>query len=217
MRQGLEVAIALGARGDEAYAHAGMGWILEMYGAYGPGLRESTMAIELARQIGHREWTAAGLHNAGRIVRVCGQATRARALHEEMLTLTRELGTALFAAAALAELGADLIELGDEAEGDRLLDEAITEAVKRPSSWSRPSSPGPIGCSASGTSRPRWIRPAGPVRPRRSMSSWRSTLASRRDKRSWRWAGGRREKTSCAMCKRERESSGRRPRCGTPA
>ena len=128
VRQGLEVAIALGARGDEAYAHAGMGWILEMYGAYGPALRESTMAIELARQIGHREWTAAGLHTAGRIARVCGQPARARALHEEMLTLTRELGTALWTAAALAELGADLIELGDEAEGDRFLEEAITEA-----------------------------------------------------------------------------------------
>ena len=128
VRQGLEVAIALGARGDEAYAHAGMGWILEMYGAYGPALRESTMAIELARQIGHREWTAAGLHIAGRIARECGQAARARALHEDMLALTRELGTALWAAAALAELGADLIELGDGAEGDRLLEEAITEA-----------------------------------------------------------------------------------------
>jgi tetratricopeptide (TPR) repeat protein len=128
VQQGLELAIALGARSGEAYAHAGMGWILEMYGAYGPALRESTMAGEVARQIGHREWTAAGLHIAGRITRIAGQAARARALHEEMLGITRELGTALWTAAALAELGADLIELGEIPESERLLQAALDEA-----------------------------------------------------------------------------------------
>jgi hypothetical protein len=48
-----------------------------------------------------------------------------RALHEEMLTITRELGTALWVAAALAGLEADLIALGDEHGGDRILQEAI--------------------------------------------------------------------------------------------
>ena len=127
-RQGLETAIAIGARGAEAYAHVIEAWALEMYGAYSAALRESSMAVELARRIGHREWTAAGLHIAGRITRRCGQPARARALHEEMLSISRELGTALWTAGALGELGADLVELGDDLQGDRLLQQAFEEA-----------------------------------------------------------------------------------------
>jgi hypothetical protein len=59
---------------------------------------------------------------------LCGHPERARALHEEMLTTTRELGTALWVAAALAGLTADLIALDDEQGGDRLLQEAIDVA-----------------------------------------------------------------------------------------
>jgi tetratricopeptide (TPR) repeat protein len=128
VREGLDLAIALGARSGEAYAHAGLGWVREMHGAYGPALRESAMALEIARQIGHREWTAAGLHITGRIVRIAGQAARARALHEEMLGITRELGGALWTSAALAELGADLIALDEAREGERLLQAALDEA-----------------------------------------------------------------------------------------
>jgi tetratricopeptide (TPR) repeat protein len=128
VRRGLEAAIALGARADEAYAHAGLAWVLEMYGEYGAGLREAAIAVEQARRIGHREWTAAGLSIVGRITRICGRPDRARAVHEEMLAITRELGTALWLAVALAELGADLIALGDDERGGRLLEEAIEEA-----------------------------------------------------------------------------------------
>jgi hypothetical protein len=128
VRQGLDTAIGLGTRADEAYAHAGLAWVLEMYGDYGPAIRESLAAVELARGIGHREWTGAGLSIVGRIARICGQPARARAVHEEMLGITRELGTALWIAVALGELGADLIALGEEDAGDRLLGEAMDEA-----------------------------------------------------------------------------------------
>jgi tetratricopeptide (TPR) repeat protein len=128
VRQGLEIAIALGARGGEAYAHASMSWVREMYGDYGSALREGTLTIELARQMGHREWTAIGLYIVGRIHRFAGQAARARELHEEMLGITRELGTALWIPAALGDLGADLIALGQAGESERLLQAAIDEA-----------------------------------------------------------------------------------------
>src|SRR3989454_977903 len=79
-RQGLQAAIDLGALNDEAYAHAGLGWLFEIYGEYGPGLRESSTALELARQIGHREWSALGRSILGRITRTCGDIGRARGL-----------------------------------------------------------------------------------------------------------------------------------------
>jgi len=127
-RQGLQAAMEQGALADQAYAHAGMGWLLEQYGDLGGALRESEAALALARRIEHREWTAIGLSILGRVTRICGAAARARPLHEEMLATTRELGTALWISSALAEMGEDLIALGDEAGGERHLHEAIEMA-----------------------------------------------------------------------------------------
>jgi len=128
LRRGLEAAVELGARADEAYAHMAMSWMLEQYGDLGPGLRECDTALALARRIGHREWTASGLASAGRIARICGEPARARGLHEEMLATARELGTALWIAGALAELGEDLVVLGDLDQSERYLREAIVTA-----------------------------------------------------------------------------------------
>jgi tetratricopeptide (TPR) repeat protein len=107
-----------------------MGWLLEQYGDLGGAFRESEAALALARRIGHREWTAIGLSILGRVTRICGAAARALPLHEEMLATTRELGTALWISSALAEMGENLIALGDEAGGERRLHEAIEVAAE---------------------------------------------------------------------------------------
>ncbi len=127
-RQGLQAAIALGARADEAYAHVTIAWTLEHFGSLGAALRETLAGLDLARRIGHREWTAAALGMAGRIARSCGAPARARPLHEEMLTIARELGTALWISNALGELGEDLAALGEAEAGERSLRDAIVTA-----------------------------------------------------------------------------------------
>jgi len=128
IRQGLQAALEQGGLADQAYAHGGMGWLLEHYGDLGGALRESEAALGLARRIEHREWTAIGLSILGRVTRICGAAARARPLHEEMLAISRELGTALWISNALAEIGEDQIALGDQAGGERHLHEAIEAA-----------------------------------------------------------------------------------------
>jgi tetratricopeptide (TPR) repeat protein len=128
IRQGLQAALEQGGLADQAYAHGGMGWLLEHYGDLGGALRESEATLALARRIEHREWTAIGLSILGRVTRICGVAARARPLHEEMLAISRELGTALWISNALAEIGEDQIALGDEAGGERRLHEAIEVA-----------------------------------------------------------------------------------------
>jgi hypothetical protein len=45
-----------------------------------------------------------------------------------MLSITRELGTVIWIACALAELGEDLIALGDDARGGDLLVEVVSTA-----------------------------------------------------------------------------------------
>jgi tetratricopeptide (TPR) repeat protein len=117
LRQGLQAAVDLGARADEAYAHLAMSWMLEQCGDWGAAQREGETALALARRIGHREWIASGLPSTGRIARVCGAHRRARSLHEEMLATARELGQ-------------DLVALGDPAEGERCVREAIATAAE---------------------------------------------------------------------------------------
>jgi class 3 adenylate cyclase/tetratricopeptide (TPR) repeat protein len=126
--RGLQAAVELGARADEAYAHLALSWMLEQYGDLGPALRACDTALALARRIGHREWTASGLASAGRIARVCGAAGRALGRHEEMLATARELGTSLWIAGALAELGQDLVVLGDLDRAERHIREALATA-----------------------------------------------------------------------------------------
>lgn len=133
IQQGLAAAIAVGGRSDEAYAHMGMGELLELYGEYGGSLRESIVALDIAREIGHLEWTAAALSAMGRLVRTCGAPERARRLHEEMLTIARELGAVTWTADALGELGQDALAMEDRDEAAALLAESVMtagEAVK---------------------------------------------------------------------------------------
>jgi class 3 adenylate cyclase/tetratricopeptide (TPR) repeat protein len=130
IRQGMEAAREQGALADQAYAHAGMAWLFEIYGEIGPAYRESEAALAIARTIDHREWTAIGLSILGRVTRMCGAPARARPLHEHMLAIARELGTALWISSSLAELGEDLIGLDEPERGERLLHEAIETAAE---------------------------------------------------------------------------------------
>ena len=120
----LEAARAIGARAQEAYAHAA-GNPLEPYGEWGRTFAECETALAIARELGHREWTAAALSVLGRVRRNCGDVTGARACHEEMLGIARELRTTLWLADALSELGQDLVAAGEIADGARHLAEAI--------------------------------------------------------------------------------------------
>ena len=130
IRQGMEAARKQGARADQAYAHAGLAWLFEIYGELGAAYRESEAGLAIARTIDHREWTAIGLSLQGRLTRLCGAPARALPLHEEMLAIARELGTALWISSSLAEVGEDLIGLGEPERGERLLHEAIETAAE---------------------------------------------------------------------------------------
>jgi tetratricopeptide (TPR) repeat protein len=128
MKRALEVARAIGARGQEAYVHASAGNLLEPYGEWGRAFAESETGLVIARELDHREWTATALSALGRVRRSCGDVVGARACHEEMLGIARELRTTLWIADALSELGQDLLALGQLAEGGRHLAEAIEAA-----------------------------------------------------------------------------------------
>ncbi|HSD25848.1 MAG TPA: hypothetical protein VLL75_01030, partial [Vicinamibacteria bacterium] len=124
----LEAARAIGARAQEAYAHAAGGELVEPYGEWGRAFAEGETALAIARELGHREWTAAALSVLGRVRRNCGDIAGARACHEEMLGIARELRTTLWLADALGELGQDLVAAGEIADGARHLAEAIQAA-----------------------------------------------------------------------------------------
>jgi len=130
IREGMKTALEQGALADQAYAHAGMGWLHELYGELGAAYRASEAALTIARKIDHREWTTTGLSILGRVTRLCGAPARALPLHQQMLAIARELGTALWISGSLAELGEDLIAIGEPERGERLLHEAIDTAAE---------------------------------------------------------------------------------------
>jgi tetratricopeptide (TPR) repeat protein len=128
MRQGLAAATALGARSDQAYAHAALSDTAEMFGAFGVGLRECQTGLAIAREIGHLEWTALCLSAFGRLRRECGDPRTAVTVHEEMLDIVRTLGSVIWTADALGELGRDRLALGDDRGAAALLTDAVATA-----------------------------------------------------------------------------------------
>ena len=118
--------------------HVTAGSLAEPYGEWGRAVAEGETALVIARELGHREWTAAALGVLGRVRRNCGDLGGARVCHEEMLAITRELGSALWLAEALDDLGQDLVVGGDIAGGARHLAEAIEVTREAAQFWLRP-------------------------------------------------------------------------------
>src|SRR5216683_1451660 len=114
--------------GAEAYVRAAAAEFAIPLGLYGLAAEQAGIALDIAREIGHREWTALALAGRGRVLRACGDAAGARRVHEEMLETARELGTSLWTADALGNLGEDLLQAGDDEAAARYLAEAIAKA-----------------------------------------------------------------------------------------
>ena len=68
---------------------------------------------------------ANGLSALGRAHRALGDPAGARRLHEEMLGISRDLGSALWLTDALSEVGQDLLALGEREPGLARLEEAL--------------------------------------------------------------------------------------------
>jgi hypothetical protein len=68
---------------------------------------------------------ATGLSALGRAHRGLGDPAGARRLHEEMLGICRDLGSALWLTDALSEIGQDLLALGEREPGLARLEEAL--------------------------------------------------------------------------------------------
>jgi tetratricopeptide (TPR) repeat protein len=68
---------------------------------------------------------ATGLSALGRVHRALGDSAGARRLHEEMLAICRDLGSALWLTDAWSEIGQDLLALGEREAGLARLEEAL--------------------------------------------------------------------------------------------
>jgi tetratricopeptide (TPR) repeat protein len=126
IRRALDLAMASGARAAESFARAALAQIALPCGLYGLARREATAALDVARAIDHREWTAMALSMLGRARLDCGDAAGALGLHEEMRGIAESLGTTLWLAEARGNLAEDFIMLGRPAEADALLTAAIS-------------------------------------------------------------------------------------------
>src|SRR5262249_16778768 len=86
-------------------------------------LAEGSSALSIARELQHLEWTAYALGMLGRLHAECGDLGAARALHDEELAMARTLGTNIWIADALANLGQDLVYANELEQGRRYLRE----------------------------------------------------------------------------------------------
>jgi tetratricopeptide (TPR) repeat protein len=128
LQHGLALAEALEARSDEAFMRAALADFGTAFGEYTAGHREAAAALAIARELGHREWTAYALGSLGRVLADCGLVDEARRLHDEELVITRQLGGAIWIADALANLGHDALLAGDLDTAAVRLEDAVRMA-----------------------------------------------------------------------------------------
>ena len=130
LRRGLHLAESLEARSDEAFMRAAIADFGMGFGEYTVGHREAAAALVIARELGHREWTAYALGALGRVHAECGLVDEARRLHDEELVITRQLGGAIWIADALGNLGHDLLAAGELDAAAQWLEQAVTAAAE---------------------------------------------------------------------------------------
>jgi class 3 adenylate cyclase/tetratricopeptide (TPR) repeat protein len=130
LRRGLHLAESLEARSDEAFMRAAIADFGMGFGQYTVGHREASAALVIARELGHREWTAYALGALGRVHAECGLVDEARRLHDEELVITRQLGGAIWIADALGNLGHDLLAAGELDAAAHWLEQAVAAAAE---------------------------------------------------------------------------------------
>jgi class 3 adenylate cyclase/tetratricopeptide (TPR) repeat protein len=128
LEHALEIARTLEARSDEAFVRCTLADFGLVSGAYALAHREGLLALELARELGHREWTAFALRAVGRVLAECGDPTGAVARHQEQLEIARQLGGSSWIADALGNLGRDLFLGGNLPAARPCLEEAVETA-----------------------------------------------------------------------------------------
>ena len=128
VRRGLDLAVTSGARAAEAFARAALAQIVLPAGRYALARREAEAALEIARAIDHREWTAMALSMLGRTRVGLGDPVGALRLHQEMQDIAERLGTNIWRSEARTNIGEDLIALGRLDEADAMLVSSLAEA-----------------------------------------------------------------------------------------
>ncbi|MFN0073170.1 MAG: AAA family ATPase [Chloroflexota bacterium] len=113
IRQALQIWTEVDSASGIAYAHGCLAQISEPFGRLQFAFDEANTGLELARQIGHREWSALGLWMLGRVHRTAGDPRRAIKLHREMHQVASQVHSVLWRSVASAELGYDHLELAE--------------------------------------------------------------------------------------------------------
>jgi tetratricopeptide (TPR) repeat protein len=123
--EALRLARAIEAKSVEAFIWGLIADIAGYFCLYERALRDGTAALDIARGIGHREWTAMTLSKLGRVRAACGDLPGARRHQEEMLGIAGELGTVLWLIEARANLAQLCLLEGDLDGATALLTQAI--------------------------------------------------------------------------------------------
>ena len=93
LEEALGLALEIGSRSGEAYVRFIRSQVLACTGALGDGLAEARAAVSVAREIGHRQWEAAGLLSLAGVEHDMLDVDSATGHISEACTIAAELGS----------------------------------------------------------------------------------------------------------------------------
>ena len=198
LEKALAAARAIGARAQEAYVRTSSAELFEPFGDWGLALQEASAGLAIARALGHREWTAAGLGTLGRLHRSGGDVAGARRLHDEMLAIAKRAPDDAVDRRRAGRGGTGPRRRRGGGDGARLLGEAVDLAGEAVWFAVRPLLA--LADLALHQGRPGDALESPGASSTSSPSSWssRPMPGGRRARRSWRSARSPRARRSCA-------------------
>ena len=130
MREGIEAgeqailkARAIGWRPGEVFAQGVLATLLNSVGEYSRGLELAEASLDLACEIGHRQWITSAHFRLGHGLREALDFAGARRHLEQSLFLARDSGSALWVSYATGHLAQTLVEMDRLAEAETILDD----------------------------------------------------------------------------------------------
>jgi DNA-binding SARP family transcriptional activator len=124
--EAIRIAREIGSASDEAWAHWALGLLHIVQGRYGQALEVSQRGLEIASQMGHREWIVGNRCALGSLYLELLAPEEARQHFESALALAEELRSQYWIHHATGALAATFCLLDDRTQAQILLDSVLS-------------------------------------------------------------------------------------------
>jgi tetratricopeptide (TPR) repeat protein len=125
--QALQITLETDFRPGQCLAYWAKGLWLALSGQFGQALKNLQTGLNIATEIGHKQWMAGNLSGLGMVYGYLLAGERARSCSEQALHLAKEIRSQYWTNLSVGTLARALMLIGDPARGQEYLDDVLQD------------------------------------------------------------------------------------------